>query len=232
MYSNVICIGDSYTNEIETFIPYQSEFEKAGYEFKSYPQLLGEYYNCKWETFGEPGMPMVFTLQTLIDKIPYILSLENPLVIYQFGFFSNMILHIEDDKWVNWKSLLSENFLKQQFQSDSKYGVISGHGTELPNLKDKVLLADYTKKFGEQTNYFIIQYFCTITDILNTLGKSNVYGMFLPTPQFKLPKHDRLLPQLHNWAKPEINEVLPQIDDNHKSTEANQKLCDWIVNNL
>ena len=32
-------------------------------------------------------MPMIWTLQTLIDKIPYILSLENPLVIYQYGFF-------------------------------------------------------------------------------------------------------------------------------------------------
>ena len=232
MYSNVICVGDSYTNEIEELSQFDSEFKKVGYEFKSYPQLLGEHYNCKWETFGQSGMPMVFTLQTLIDKIPYILSLENPLVIYQFGFFSNMILHIEDDKWVNWKSLLSENFLKQQFQSQSKYGVITTHGSELPNLKDKVLLADYTKKFGEQTNYFIIQYFCTITDILNTFGKSNVYGMFLPKPQFKLPKHDRLLPRFDNWAKPEIKEVLPQINDNHKSTEANQKICDWIVNNI
>ena len=85
-----------------------------------------------------------------VDKIPYILSLENPLVIYQFGFFSNMILHVDDNKWVNWKSLLSENFLKQQFQSYSKFGVVSAHGNELPNIKDKALLLDYTQKFGEQ----------------------------------------------------------------------------------
>ena len=232
MYSNIICIGDSYTNEIETFKPYQSEFKKAGYEFKSYPQLLGEYYNCKWETFGEPGMPMVFTLQTLIDKIPYILSLENPLVIYQFGFFSNMILHVEDNKWLNWKSLLSENFLKQQFQSYSKFGVISGHGRDIPNIKDKALLVDYTQKFGEQTNYFIIQYFCTITDILNKLGKSNIYGMFLAYPKFKLPKHDRLLPHFKNWADPTIKDLFPNIDDTHKSTEANKKLVDFIVKNI
>ena len=70
MYSNVICIGDSYTNEIETFKPYQSEFKKAGYEFKSYPQLLGEYYNCKGN-FGH--LCQWFTLQTLIDNSLHII---------------------------------------------------------------------------------------------------------------------------------------------------------------
>ena len=233
MYSNVICIGDSYTNEVQQLSQFNSEFKKVGYEFKSYPQLLGEHYNCKWETFGEPGIPMVFTLQMLIDKIPYILSLENPLVIYQFGFFTNMILHIEDDKWVNWKSSISsDKSASQHFQTETKYGVVCKSGVGLSNLKDKTLLIDYTKKFGEQTNYFIIQYFCTISDILSKLGKSNVYGMFFPQPDFEIPKALKIIPFNNDLCAPSIKDILPQIDDNHKSTEANQKVCDWIVNNI
>ena len=123
-------------------------------------------------------MPMVWTLQTLIDKIPYILSLKNPLVIYQFGFFSNLILHVEKEKWVNWKSLLSENSGKQPFQTKTQFGVISGDGTDMPDMEDKVLLLDYTKRFGEQNNYWVIPYFCTIADMLSKLGKPNIYGIF------------------------------------------------------
>lgn len=231
MYSNVICIGDSYTNEIEQLRPYQSEFEKANYEFKSYPQLLGEHYNCKWETFGEPGMPMVFTLQTLIDKIPYILSLKNPLVIYQFGFFTNLILHMEDGNWVNWKSISVRGALPSA-QSETKCGVVTAGKGAIGSTEDEMLLLDYTNKFGENTNYFIIQYFCTIADTLTKLGKPNIFGMFLPKPDFKIPNSPKLFPWTDVWASPTIEEVLPQINDNHKSTEANQKLCDYIVNNL
>ena len=230
-YSNVICVGDSYTNELDF---YKSEghwetFKEAGYEYKSYPQMLGEYYNCKWETFGEPGMPMIWTLQTLIDKIPYILSLENPLVIYQYGFFTNLILHVEEENWVNWKSLVSENLPKQQFQTTTKFGVISRNGEGMTDIEDKLLLLDYTKRFGEQTNYWIIQYFCTIADILTKLGKPNIYSMFVPRPDFKLPKHKNIIPYLEDCTTPLINEVLPQVNDTHKSTEANQKITDNIV---
>ena len=239
MYSNVICIGDSYTNEIECYRNqnHLKTFEEVGYEFKSYPQLLGEHYNCKWETFGEPGMPMVFTLQTLIDKIPYILSLDNPLVIYQFGFFTNLILHVEADKWMNWKSLtgtdVSENFLKQQFQTQTQFGVVTANNEHIGTKEDEILLLDYTNKFGENTNYFIIQYFCTIADILTKLGKPNIFGMFLPKPDgFKFPTHKNLLPHLHEWHMPEIKDVIEQVNDTHKSTEANEKLSKHIIDNL
>ena len=230
MYSNVVCIGDSYTNEEEMYKSTGADkiFKEKGYEFKSYPQLLGEYYNCKWETFGEPGMPMVFTLQTLIDKIPYILSLKNPLVIYQFGFFTNLILHIKDEDWVNWKSI--DDYYS--IQSKTKYGVISAGKDNVGSRKDELLLLDYTKRFGEQTNYWIVQYFCTISDILEKLGKSNVYGIFLSEPDFKITKSPKLLPFSDTWYDPKIKDILPEINDNHKSTESNQKVCDYIVNNL
>ena len=63
MFSNVICIGDSYTNEHECYeaMGYDKKFIELDYEFKSYPQILGEYYDCKWETFGKPGMPMPYS---------------------------------------------------------------------------------------------------------------------------------------------------------------------------
>ena len=232
MFSNVVCIGDSYTNEDEMYKSMGADkiFKEKGYEFKSYPQLLGEYYNCKWETFGEPGMPMVFTLQTLIDKIPYILSLKNPLVIYQFGFFTNLILHIEDGDWINWKSMADY----YSIQSQTKYGVVSAGQDNIGNKKDELLLLDYTNRFGEQTNYWIIQYFCSISDILEKLGKSSVYGLFLSKTEFETPKRPKLIPHNHDndWMSPNINDIIPEINDRHKSTEANQKLCGYIVNNL
>lgn len=232
MYSNVICVGDSYTNELEHYasMGITDEFDRLGYTYKSYPQLLGEHYGCKVENFGQPGMPMVFTIQTLIDKIDYILSLENPLIIYQFGFFSNLIVHIEKNNYVNWKSLASENHTGNM--TDTKYGVVSAHGNDLPNVKDNMLLLDFTQRFGEQTNWAIIQTFITISDMLERMGKGNCYGIFFPRPQFELPNHRKLLGCAADMLMPEINKLFPHINDTHKSTEANQSICDYIVDKI
>ena len=51
MYSDVIfAIGDSYTNEIEFYK--QHGFWESLMEVTNlnHPQLLGEHFNCRWET--------------------------------------------------------------------------------------------------------------------------------------------------------------------------------------
>ena len=53
--------------------------------------------------------------------------------------------------------------------------------------------------------------------------------MFVPKPDFKLPKHKNIIPYLEDCTTPLINEVLPQVNDTHKSTEANQKITDNII---
>ena len=125
MFSNVICIGDSYTNEHECYeaMGYDKKFIELDYEFKSYPQILGEYYDCKWETFGKPGMPMPYSLQILIDKIDYIQELENPLVIYQFGFFDNVIMSEVVGKYTDWKEI-NEDSTTYNFQKSNNLSLI------------------------------------------------------------------------------------------------------------
>ena len=53
--------------------------------------------------------------------------------------------------------------------------------------------------------------------------------MLLPKPELTIPQHTNILPYLNDWSSPNINEVLPQINDTHKSTEANEKIVNNIV---
>ena len=62
--------------------------------------------------------------------------------------------------------------------------------------------------------------------------RDSVYGIFLSEVEFKITKSPKLLPFSDTWYDPKIKDILPEINDNHKSTESNQKVCDYIVNNL
>lgn len=88
-YSHVICIGDEFTDEVTYYkkMNLWNLFQENNYEFKSYPQLLGEKLNCEWEVFGDYNKSHTYYFSMLINKLEYILSLENPLVIFQFGNF-------------------------------------------------------------------------------------------------------------------------------------------------
>ena len=51
----------------------------------------------------------------------------------------------------------------------------------MPDMEDKVLLLDYTKRFVNiEHNYWVIPHFCTIADMLSKLGKPNIDMVFLP----------------------------------------------------
>ena len=85
-YSNIICFGDSYTNEESVYknIGYLDIFKERGYEFKSYPKVLSEYYNAPYETFGAGGMPIHFVISELIKKMDYIIKKKDYIILPKF----------------------------------------------------------------------------------------------------------------------------------------------------
>lgn len=228
-YSNVICIGDSFTNEWECYRRegLLEKFDEMGYEFKSYPQILGEKYNCEWETFGQPGMTLPFTIMTLIDKIDYILSLENPLVIFQFGFFQNSTLKVDDNIEFIWKDFGGTYEDDAVINAQDKNNFIDGL-----DISDKLAITTWYEKYEEFRNYWYIDEFTTIARMINRMKKIDMFGMFLSVPKFNLPKNEHLL---YLFGGAAFNEHIERIDhldgitDHHKSTRGNEKLADEIT---
>lgn len=234
MFSNVVCIGDSYTNEHEQYRAAGVNFDDLDYEFKSYPQVLGEYYDCKWETFGKPGMPMPYTLQTLIDRIDYIQKMENPLVIYQFGFFDNVILGQDIGNYTDWKSLSNNH---TDILQHTNFSVINKHTDFNPSKMsklEKVGMMAFLEKYGALTNFHYIEQFLTIAKLLNRTSNTSIYGLFMAEiPKFKFPTHKNILFMgKHGDAlseKESLNLIFPQIDDSHKTTLANTQIAEEII---
>ena len=232
MFSNVVCIGDSYTNEHEQYRDNGIDFSKLNYEFKSYPQILGEKFDCKWETFGKPGMPMPYSLQILIDRIDYIQKLENPLVIYQFGFFDNVILSKNIGNYTDWKNL-SQNHAGLLHQST--FHVINKHSTiDFTNMSklEKVGMLTFLEKFGALSNFHLIEQFLAVAKLLKRSNIS-IYGLFLASnPHIDVPKHDNILYMGEDGCgldgKERMTDIFPQLSDSHKTTQANQQISDEI----
>ena len=186
MFNKVICIGDSYTNEHRHYENNNIDFKQLGYEFKSYPQLLGEHYGCDWETFGRPGMPMPYSLQILIDKIDYIQSFDNPLVIYQFGFFDNLILSTSGGDYVEWKDIAAETMGAPSHNNSevlpkSRYQVINHNQNFFEDIQmsklEAVGMMTFLEKFGDLTNYHLIEQFLSIAKLLKR-SNIDIYGLF------------------------------------------------------
>tara|TARA_B100001564_G_scaffold173970_2_gene146436 strand:- start:780 stop:1589 length:810 start_codon:yes stop_codon:yes gene_type:complete len=243
LYSEVICIGDSYTNEHTHYqnVGIDKEFINLNYEFKSYPQLLGEKYNCKWETFGAPGMPMPYSLQILIDKIDYIQSLENPLVIYQFGFFDNLTMSLTTGNYTEWKDLVLEG-MGGPSQNNSKILEGSGHCNVNPNTQfelytmnklERVGMVTFLEKFGSLTNFHLIEQFLSIAKLIKRTKKIDIYGLFMAhNKSITVPKHNNILYMGQDGyaldGKETLDHIYPQFKDQHKTTTSNQQISDEI----
>ena len=227
MYSDVICIGDSYTNEIEFYKQhgFWEKFDEAGYEFKSYPQLLGEHFNCRWETFGKPGLGMVDSFNKLLEIIPYILSKQKPLVIYQFGFFTNLQIRVNDTK-LSWKDLEEWGMCKVG-TADASISM----GTKFEGMDniDKLALTTFTDKFGESVNYHFIEHIKTLSNTLKVINPNvELYGIFVSSPDFKTPQDsDAIINCNDRFLR--INHYVPSVDDSHKSTEDNKLILNHIL---
>lgn len=150
-YSNIICIGDEFTDEINQYkkLNIFNFFKEKEYEFKSYPQLLGEQLNCPWEIFAKNDITTTESISQLTNNLDYIFSLNNPLVIFQFGDFFNPIfdnnyrlMHKSVDEIKNFIILENiQNFINMS-ELIHKYKSIDVFGffmylpnVELPNTK-------------------------------------------------------------------------------------------------
>ena len=255
MYSHVICIGDSYTNEHQHYdwVGISEQFKTLNYEFKSYPQILGEYYGVKWETFGAPGMPMHYWLQCLIRELDYILSLENPLVIYQFGFFDNVVMSTTGG-YFSWKDVVDgtnneviNNALGGSSENNSKVLEESRHTVwnrnfQIDNVEmsdmDKLTLVSFCEKFGRFANYHLIEQFLSIADMVKKMKGIDIYGVFFANNKVIVPKHNNILyfgesGYQFDEFRQEIGEIYPQFqEDGHKTTFHNVKIAQGIHKQL
>jgi len=235
-YSHVICIGDSITNEKEHY-EYNgilAKLEKRGYEFKSYPQVLGEYFNCPYETIGKPGMTLPLTMMKLIENIDYILSLPNPLVIYQFGVFFNATLKVDENLDIMWKDLRlhgtnpSHDVVIDAIHPDQNEYIQSLNST------DRLSMIHWFENFEEYRNYWYVEEFITVAKLLKRMKSIDAFGMFYSSVKFKIPNDYHLLnmwdmgPASVNHMK-NITSIFPDIEDGHKTTESNEKLANEII---
>ena len=242
MFNKVICIGDSYTNEHKHYqnVGIDKEFINLNYEFKSYPRILGEHYDCEWETFGKPGMPMPYSLQILIDKIDYIQKLENPLVIYQFGFFDNVILSEVEGKYFDWKDISGTEYAPSNnhanLLNDFNFHTLNSSSDmdffSMSKL-ERVGMLTFLEKFGAKCNFHLIEQFLAIAKLLKR-SNTAIYGLFMaPTQQIQIPKHNNLLYIGESGyaldGKETLLNIYPQLGDGHKTTHSNQQICDEII---
>lgn len=240
-YSNIICIGDSITNERDHYDAtpfgdgsFLDEFDKRGYVFKEYAQVLGEYYNCPYQTIGKPGLTLPFTMMELIKNIDYILSLENPLVIFQFGVFFNATLKVDDNLDIMWKDLHG-SFPGYDVVVD---GQIVDNYTQnfVDSLEsiDKLAMMTWFEKYEEFRNYWYIDEFITIANLINRMKKTDIFGFLHSTVKFKIPADYHILnmwdigpSSVKNMQN--ISFKFPDMIDGHKTTEANENIANEII---
>ena len=233
-YSNVICIGDSVTNERYhyEFEGILDKFKSKNYVYKSYPELLGNYYGCPYETLGEPGMTIPFTILELIKHIDYILSLENPLVIFQFGNFFNATLKVDDNLDIMWKDLYSR-FDGDDIVVDESSKFIDGLDSD-----EKLAIITWFSKYEEFRNYWYIEEFFKISKMLNRMKPIDIFGMLYGGVSFKIPTDYHLLnmwgvgPASHTDTIRTIDTIFPDIIDGHKTTESNKNLANEIIRQI
>jgi len=231
-YSNIICFGDSYTNEESVYknIGYLDIFKERGYEFKSYPKVLSEYYNAPYETFGAGGMPIHFVISELIKKMDYILSLENPLVLFQFGFFCNAILKYDSDTELIWKDLIPSKIGNEIFLPVNKQEIVSNM-----SLEDKLSILNWFEKFEDKRNYYYIETFISLCKFLNAQKKINIFGFLLSRAKFNVPNDKFILKLSEEGWSPRteaICDVFKDLTDTHKSTKGNIDLAQNIINQI
>ena len=233
-YSHIICIGDSITNERDHYskLGILDIFDQRGYDFKSYPEFLGDHYKCPVETFGKPGMTMPFTMMELLDKVDYILSLENPLIIYQFGIFFNATLKVDNASDILWKDLNNAH---------NNSGVVidgSESFSDKMDIDEKMAIATWFSKYEEFRNYWYIEEFIAISEMINRMKPTNIFGMIYSKPKFKIPTDYHLLNMWDIGAGSDtdklqnIDFLFPDIIDGHKTTEANQILANEIIRQI
>jgi hypothetical protein len=237
-YSHIVCIGDSLTEEYQYFqaVGLDKVFKEIGYEFKSYPQILAEFYDCEYMTFGGQGKTMTHTIQDFIKSINTILKLENPLVLYQFGYFMNGTLKLSKNIDFIWKDVVDMDNLDHINASINvdKDTELLDNVSEL----DKLSIVNWFEKYEEYRNYYFIEYFLSLTDHIKAIKDIDIYAFFVTPTLFTQPKHDNLLwlfddgygySGLHRFEDSIYHYIKHLgLHDGHKSTEGNLVLAKEI----
>jgi hypothetical protein len=243
-YSHIICIGDSITNEYQHYkdVGIDKIFQDMGYHFKGYPEILSELYGCEYVMIGEPGKTMTFTIQDLIKNVKYITSLENPLVLYQFGYFMNSTIKLSNSMDFMWKDLIDTHKDKiKNIDNTDDYITLNKHSKFIDSISemDKISILNWFEKFEEYRNYYFIEYFLSINELIQQIKPTDVFGFFWTPTMFSLPKHENLLWLFEKGYGIDgmggnplngINHYLRHlgINDGHKSTEGNRVLAEEI----
>jgi len=244
-YSHIVCIGDSFTNETQHYknVELDKIFKKINYEFKSYPQILSELYECEYITLGAPGRQMTFTIQDLINNINYILTLENPLVLFQFGYFMNATIKLSDNLDFIWKELIDTGINTTKDLDNKNEFITVNKNSELINSMssfDKLSIVNWFEKYEEFRNYYFIEYFISICNHIKELKDIDIFGFFFTKTKFKIPNNKYLvhlfdkggfgLDGIGGNEKTGIDLILKDfgINDGHKSTEGNLILAEEI----
>lgn len=233
-YSNIVLVGDSMTNERQHYkdAGILDIFKERNYEFKEYGEFLSEHYGCPYETFGEPGMTLPFTMMTLIDKVDYILSLENPLIIYQFGVFFNATLKIDDENSVLWKDF-NDAYTGKEMILDQ-----TSSFSDSMDIDEKLAVVNWFSKYEEYRNYWYIEEFITLAKMLNRIKPIDIFGMPFSKPKFKIPRSRFLLNMWNRGCASDTEHLqpicyhFPDINDGHKTTIANENLSKEIIKQI
>ena len=226
----LICCHITNSKSLNLLRNLVDRIEERGYEFKSYPKVLSEYYNAPYETFGAGGMPIHFVISELIKKMDYILSLENPLVLFQFGFFCNAILKYDSDTELIWKDLIPSKIGNEIFLPVNKQEIVSNM-----SLEDKLSILNWFEKFEDKRNYYYIETFISLCKFLNAQKKINIFGFLLSRAKFNVP-NDKFILKLseEGWSPgtEAICDVFKDLTDTHKSTKGNIDLAQNIINQI
>jgi len=239
-YSHVICIGDSFTNEREHYndVGLIDVFKKINYEYKSYPEIISEHYSAECITIGKPGRTMTYTIQDLIKNINYILTLDNPLVIYQFGYFMNAQIKLSEDFDIMWKDVANMKSLNHAETIINKKTEFIDNISEI----DKLSIINWFEKFEEFRNYYFIEYFLSLIKHIKGIKNIDIFGFFLTPTMFPIPKKENLLWLFDKgYGYDGLRDYEDGIDlyikelglsDGHKSTNGNIKLANEIIKQI
>jgi len=237
-YSHVVCIGDSLTRELEYYqgVGLDKTFKEINYEYKSYPQILAELYDCEYLTFGGPAKTMTNTIQDFIDSINHIMTLENPLVLYQFGYFMNGTLKLSNNMDYIWKDIVD---MEHVDITDASITINkSNEFADGVSDLDKLSIVNWFEKFEEFRNYYFIEYFLSLANHMKGMRDIDVFAFFVTPTMFPIPKKENLLWLFDkgygydglNKYEHSIYHYIKHLGlhDGHKSTEGNRILAEEI----
>jgi hypothetical protein len=102
---------------------------------------------------------------------------------------------------------------------------------------EAVGMMTFLEKFGDLTNYHLIEQFLSIAKLLKR-SNIDIYGVFFShSKNIQVPKHNNILHMGRSGfgldlITERLDDIFPQFNDTHKTTKGNQAIADEIINIL